>query len=764
MPPAKRGSVVPDATLVGSEPQDVGEACANAIATKGYCVLNPGLEGEALAKCIKDAAVLEKAGRLRRLPTLVVESLLGTEGSSQVAQLTGEDSSGSKLAFPGDGFATLDDTIDTVSSYLSPFLGFSLNIEVYSRTHSLLHEAGEATGEAPALNESEASNWMFQLSRAAIVVLVALGPDSGTIRLSPYEAEDGEDADYSFEFTPGTMLFVRNDLVSVRHVCPGRGLVVSSFLLSNSAGADRQLQASELPPAARKLNEWAMEHLDELKNSEVEGERLDVPRDWIIAMNRQCFRGQHIAVRGLAARVPVTWDEHEFYASTLAGVDYLTDVPLMRWDHSSVYNEHPEGWRYGATYTRHMSFIDGAELFDNKIFGLTPAECRIMDPQQRLVLENGYEALLKGGYKKGQIMNSTGGMYLGFGTGTSDFNFMQKSNDSSAEGSFGATGGSAAICANRFNFCLGMRGPSIAIDAEDAGSSVAVHLGCEGLQRRGRLTVNSFSVVGGVKLNLSPYYWPQRQAMGVASKTGRCMTFDASCDGMVLGDSVTNLTLNALTEVLDNEVVVKDYAEMVGVIAGTATNHNGRSANFFAPNGPAEQEVISMSLRGAQLSGFDIDASECYGYGGFLADAVEVSSVVRILRLADEHDEPLGLTSIKSCVGNVNWAAGALSFVRILMSNTFGCMTPNLHLREVNPHIDVSDQPMLIPTESLEYKMRSSYTHTMSRGFGGTNSSLIGFNNMDFERRRPPPPPARDRSSFWPGGRPDTQPKQLTSG
>jgi len=591
--------------------------------------------------------------------------------------------------------------------------------------------------------------WIFQFSHAVVMCLVAVGPDSGTLHLRPF---DEEAEAYSLELGPGTMVLLRTDLVTANYACSGRGLVVSSFMLGVAPRADKQRTNVVVMPVAQKLNGWAMERLDRLKDEEKEDERLNVPRDWIIAMNRQCFKGQHMAVRGMATRVPVSWDATEFFMASFGGVDYLTAVPLLRWDHTAAYHESPECWRWNQTNTKHMSIVDGAELFDNKLFSLTPAECRIMDPQQRLVLENGYESLIKGGYKKGQIMNSTGGMYLGFGTQTSDFNFMQKSNDQSAEGSFGATGGSAAICANRFNFCLGMRGPSLAIDAEDAGSAVAIHLGCEGLQRRGRLTVNAFSVVGGVKLNLSPYFWPQRQAMGITSSKGRCFTFDATCDGMVLGDNVSNMTLNALTEMVDNQVVVKEYNELVGIVAGSATNHNGRSASFFAPNGPAEQECISMAIRSGQLSGFDIDASECYGYGGFLADAVEVSSVMRVLRHADECEHPLSLTSIKTSVGNTNWASGGLSFARILLGNMWGCVTPNLHLNQINPHIDASDQPMLFATETLEFLMRSSYTQTMSRGFGGTNAAVIAFNHMDAEKRKPPPPQQCDRLIFWPGG------------
>jgi len=745
MPPKAEVSVK-DLALAESDPWDVGQVVVGHLASKGFCVIDTGLDGDLLREAAKDAEDVAASGRLRRPPELIVEGLLGTHGSARIAQLTGEG-----VEAPiGHGLEKVDEAIGETAGHVGPYLEETLGFTSNTRTHAVLHESSGVLEEAAELTEAEASNWLFQFMRGAVLCVVSIGPDAGALELRPF---DEEAEAYHVSLQPGAMVLIRSDAIMARYTTPGRTLLVSSFLLTAIAKQEKHDIEPELRPCAKRLNEWAMDRLDRLKDGERDDERLNIPRDWIIAMNRQCFKGQHMAARGMAMRMPVSWDEQEFFQGSFAGVDYMIEVPLMRWDHSARYNPDPEAWRWAQTYVQHFAMVDGAELFDNKMFSITPAESKIMDPQQRVVLENGYEALVKAGYKRGQIMNSTGGMYLGFGTNTSDFNYMEKSRDAGAEGSFGATGGSAAICANRFSFCLGMRGPSIAIDAEDASSMVAVHLGCEGLQRRGRLTNNFFSLVGGIKINLSPYFWPQRQAMGFSSRKGRCLSFDASADGMSLGDNATNITLNALTELVDDEIVVKEYDELIGVVAGSATNHNGRSASFNAPNGPAEQEVLSMGLRAAGLSGFDIDASECYAMGGFLSDAVEVSSVMRILRFTDQSEEVLGLTAIKSSCGSMSWAAGAVSFARTLLGHHWGCLTPNVHLRQVNPHIDAFDQPMCLIGETVELPMRSSYTQSMARGFGGMNAAVIAFGSMDPEKRKPAPPnPERDRLIYWPGG------------
>ena len=281
--------------------------------------------------------------------------------------------------------------------------------------------------------------------------------------------------------------------------------------------------------------------------------------------------------------------------------------------------------------------------------------------------------------------------------------------------------------------------------------------GCEGLQKRGRLTVNFFSLVGGIKINMSPHWWPQWQAMGLMSPT-RCKSFDASADGYVMGDCAVNMALNALTDIVDGQVVMKEYAEMIGMVAGSCVNHNGRSASFNAPNGPAEQEVIAQGLRAAGLSGFDVDGAELYGCGSVLADAIEVSSAARMLRVAEGWQEPIALGTVRTTNGNMSWAAGGAAFAKTLVCNQWGAFAPNLHLHELNPHIDF-DAPTSLGDELWESQYASSHVSSMARGFGGLNAFVIAFGTADKvgprsggaqeeeEEERP-----HERLAFWPGG------------
>ena len=97
-----------------------------------------------------------------------------------------------------------------------------------------------------------------------------------------------------------------------------------------------------------------------------------------------------LTVQGLVARWPASSGGRDaLWAGLSASADAIGAPPASRWsveEHEGV----SETQRAAAS---HGGFLCRVEHFDNRSFGVSPAEAAAMDPQQRLLLEVGYEAL-----------------------------------------------------------------------------------------------------------------------------------------------------------------------------------------------------------------------------------------------------------------------------------------------------------------------------------------------------------------------------------
>ena len=133
-----------------------------------------------------------------------------------------------------------------------------------------------------------------------------------------------------------------------------------------------------------------MNRLRELKEKNLNSQFWDpdIPREWQSAMNHMFHKGQMIAVKGEACKVPATESPDAFCMATAFAPDYPQDVPRIRWDHEEVYDPDPESWRNFKSYCKHGSFMDGIELFDCKMFSMSPNEAR---PRFKKYQKNGMQ-------------------------------------------------------------------------------------------------------------------------------------------------------------------------------------------------------------------------------------------------------------------------------------------------------------------------------------------------------------------------------------
>src|SRR5687767_13419109 len=89
---------------------------------------------------------------------------------------------------------------------------------------------------------------------------------------------------------------------------------------------------------------------------------------------------EYIAIVGLSGRFPGAGDVDAYWRNLRDGVESIT-----------TFEDSPPIPRPG--YVPRAGALDGIELFDARFFGYSPREAELMDPQQRLFLEESWTAL-----------------------------------------------------------------------------------------------------------------------------------------------------------------------------------------------------------------------------------------------------------------------------------------------------------------------------------------------------------------------------------
>ena len=95
---------------------------------------------------------------------------------------------------------------------------------------------------------------------------------------------------------------------------------------------------------------------------------------------------ERIAVIGLSGQFPESQNLTAFWDNLAQGKDCISQVPEDRWSIDRFYDPNPDA--PGKTYGKWMGVLKEVDRFDPLFFNISPAEAELMDPQQRLFLEN----------------------------------------------------------------------------------------------------------------------------------------------------------------------------------------------------------------------------------------------------------------------------------------------------------------------------------------------------------------------------------------
>lgn len=366
----------------------------------------------------------------------------------------------------------------------------------------------------------------------------------------------------------------------------------------------------------------------------------------------------------------------------------------------------------GSTYLG--GYLDSVDGFDAELFSISPKEARLIDPQQRILLEQVYDAILSAGYAPKQLAGSRTGVFVG--VTASDYSALCLANQAHTSPYY-VTGNAPSITANRVSYYFDFKGPSLAVDTACSSSLVAVTRAVQSL-RAGECDL---AVVAGVQLNLLPQINDSLSSANMLSPDGHCKTFDAKADGYVRGEGCGVVILKPLGR------AVTEGDRVHAVISGVAVVQDGRTNGLSAPNGLSQQTVIRQALQDAHLPAHKIEYVEAHGTGTGLGDPIELRALDAVYGKAEGRTGSLKVGSVKANVGHLEAAAGIAGLIKLVLCLQHKSVPKQRHYQTPNPHIDWAAINIDIPTATGEWLTKESYrcAAISSFGFGGTNAHLI---------------------------------------
>jgi len=433
-------------------------------------------------------------------------------------------------------------------------------------------------------------------------------------------------------------------------------------------------------------------------------------------------RREPIAIVGVGLRFPGGCrDLDGFWQLLVNGIDAIREVPRERWDIDVYYDPDPAA--PGKMYTRHGGFLDRIDEFDPAFFGISPREAQSMDPQQRLLLEVGWEALESAGQAPDRLSESASGIFLAINN--SDYFRYLFASPQSID-AYTTTGSAASVAAARLAYLLNLKGPALAVDTACSSSLVATHLAVRSL-RSGECDL---ALAGGVNLMLLPEITINFCKSRMLAADGRCKSFAAAADGYVRGEGCAMVVLKRLSDARSNGDPI------LALIRGSAVNQDGRSGGITAPNGPAQEAVIRRALQDAGIDAAAVGYIEAHGTATPLGDPIEARALGAVFGGAREPGRRLAIGSIKTNIGHLEAAAGLAGLIKTALVLQKGVVPPSLHLKQVNPHIDLDALGLTIPTAAVAWPAGAGtrIAGVSSFGLSGTNAHLLLEQALEPER------------------------------
>ncbi|MEW9702711.1 PfaD family polyunsaturated fatty acid/polyketide biosynthesis protein, partial [Paenibacillus sp. SI8] len=418
-----------------------------------------------------------------------------------------------------------------------------------------------------------------------------------------------------------------------------------------------------------------------------------------------------IAIIGMSGQFPKAKTVAEFWENVSQGKDCISEIPSTRWSIDDYYD--PDLKTPGKTNCKWLGALEDVDVFDPLFFRTSPSEAELMDPQQRLFLENAWHCIEDAGLNPASLSESRCGVFVGCGPG--DYRQHTPEEELSAQGYMGS---SMAILSARIAYFLNLKGPSLAVDTACSSSLVAIAEACNNLI----LKTCDLALAGGVHLFLSPAGFITNSKSGMLSQDGRCFSFDTRANGYVPGEGVGVILLKRL------EDAVRDGDPIHGVIRGWGVNQDGKTNGITAPSVNSQILLEKEVYERFGINPETISMVEAHGTGTKLGDPIEVEALTESFQSFTDKKNYCALGSVKSNIGHLIKAAGIAGVIKVLLAMRHRMLPPTIHFHTLNEHITLENSPFYINTELKPWEVPGGMPRcasVSSFGFSGTNAHIV---------------------------------------
>ena len=221
-------------------------------------------------------------------------------------------------------------------------------------------------------------------------------------------------------------------------------------------------------------------------------------------------------------------------------------------------------------------------------------------------------------------------------------------------------------------------------------------------------------LAGGTEASINPLPYGGFCAARSMSTRNDCVEkasrpFDKNRDGFVMGEGSAIVVLERLEHALNRNAQI--YAEMVGY---------GNTADAFhltapEPEGDGMVRVMEAALRDANIDPQEVGYINAHGTSTVLNDKIESAAIMKVF---GGHGKHLKISSIKSMIGHLLAAAGAVEFVATVKSIHTGKLPPTINYEEPDPECPLDYVTNGAESIALEVALNNSF------GFGGGNACL----------------------------------------